>query len=187
LKWLYGISTNTNTTVTGLTNNQSYDFRVSAVNIVGQSSVNTTNINLPVIANRGKTSGSYLPPKVIPNTEVDKIETIPSPDIENIPTVIKKETKVINKKDTNKKTNVEEVNKEDLTENKNTNEEGDLDKNDNQVRVTPTDKIDDNSTEVKTIKDKIKTIAIYGSILIGTIVLLFIIFRIIIFSRKNRQ
>ena len=79
------------------------------------------------------------------------------------------------------------MNKEDLTENKNTNEEGDLDKNDNQVRVTPTDKIDDNSTEVKTIKDKIKTIAIYGSILIGTIVLLFIIFRIIIFSRKNRQ
>jgi hypothetical protein len=40
-----GLSPVTNATVTGLTNNLSYDFRISAVNDFGRSSVNTTSAN----------------------------------------------------------------------------------------------------------------------------------------------
>ena len=56
-----GISVGTTVTITGLTNNLSYDFRVSAVNAVGQSEVQSTSATLP--ANAPVTSpssgGSY--------------------------------------------------------------------------------------------------------------------------------
>ena len=45
-----GISVGTTVTITGLTNNLSYDFRVSAVNVVGQSAVQSTSATLPANA-----------------------------------------------------------------------------------------------------------------------------------------
>jgi len=45
-----GISTANTVTVTGLTNNLSYDFRISAANAVGQSVVNATSATLPADA-----------------------------------------------------------------------------------------------------------------------------------------
>ncbi len=63
-----GISVGTTVTITGLTNNLSYDFRVSAVNVVGQSAVGATSATLPANApvtppsNGGSysSSGSYV-------------------------------------------------------------------------------------------------------------------------------
>jgi len=52
-----GISTLTTATITGLTNDVSYDFQVSAVNAVGQSLVNSTSATPP---------SPYSPPVVPP-------------------------------------------------------------------------------------------------------------------------
>jgi hypothetical protein len=54
-----GVSTLTTATVTGLTNDVSYDFQVSAVNAVGQSLVNSTSATPP---------SPYVPPVVPPVT-----------------------------------------------------------------------------------------------------------------------
>ncbi len=61
-----GISTVTTATITGLINNQSYDFRISTVNAVGQSAVNSTNVTLPKNKQGGGSSVSPIEQVVEP-------------------------------------------------------------------------------------------------------------------------
>ena len=81
------ISTATTITVTGLTNNLSYDFRVSAVNVVGQGPVNSTSATSvtppPTNTGGGSSGGHYIYPPVTvpPNTATT------TPNIEIIPPI----------------------------------------------------------------------------------------------------
>ncbi len=78
-----GISTTTSAIVTGLTNNLTYDFRVSAVNLVGQSLINSINATLPAntqietgTGRRG--GGGYIPPVQPPaTTEIPPTQIVP--------------------------------------------------------------------------------------------------------------
>ncbi len=81
------ISTARTITVTGLTNDLSYDFRVSAVNSIGQGPVNSTSATsvVPPPTNTGGSGGSssggilnYQSGIVPPTTTAPNIKTIPS-------------------------------------------------------------------------------------------------------------
>jgi hypothetical protein len=81
------ISTVTTITVTGLTNNVNYDFRISAVNTVGQGPINSTSATsfTPPPANTGGGSGGsyyFFPPVTVP----PKVSTT-TPNIEIVPPV----------------------------------------------------------------------------------------------------
>ena len=95
------ISTATTITVTGLTNNLSYDFRVSAVNVVGQGPVNSTSatsVTPPTNTGGGSSGGGYYHPPVTvppntptttPNVEIVPPITSPTPNIVPTPKVPK--------------------------------------------------------------------------------------------------
>ena len=82
-----GISTLTTATVVGLTNNANYDFRVSAVNAIGQSAVDTISSTLPALYQTlsGGTShssgGSYVqipsPSQTQPQTQSATSANVP--------------------------------------------------------------------------------------------------------------
>jgi hypothetical protein len=79
------ISTATTITVTGLTNNLSYDFRVSAVNVVGQGPVNSTSatsVTPPPTNTGGGGGGNYHPPVTVP-----PITPTTTPNIEIVPPI----------------------------------------------------------------------------------------------------
>jgi hypothetical protein len=88
------VSTATSVTVTGLTNNLSYDFRVSAVNAIGQGPVNstsTTSITPPPTNTGGGSSGGghyiYPPATVLPITPptTPNIEIVPPTTPNTVP------------------------------------------------------------------------------------------------------
>jgi hypothetical protein len=108
-----GISTATTVIVTGLTNDLSYDFQVSAVNDVGQSLVNSTSATLPepyqppvVPSSEGSSyssyssSGSHVPVSIegqptVP-TSIDTISASTSPSLSSSKTTMRSITKQTN-------------------------------------------------------------------------------------------
>jgi hypothetical protein len=94
-----GVGITTSVTVTGLTNNLSYDFRVSAVNSIGQGPINSTTTTLsttPPIVNPptpvGGGGGHGIPPKppTQPPVNVPTTPTVPTTPV--TPTVPVKPT-----------------------------------------------------------------------------------------------
>jgi hypothetical protein len=96
-----GTSTQTIATVTGLTNDLSYDFRISAVNIMGRSGVNSASATLPanIIAptNTSHGGGGYLPKITQPQ--------VLAPNVNQIPTEISSEKTPNSPKEAVKNTN----------------------------------------------------------------------------------
>ncbi len=91
-----GVSTLTTATVTGLVNDVSYDFRVSAVNALGQSDVNATSATTvgssgggtpPASSGGHGSSGSRstVSPQEPPTTQVPSQNTNQNPPTQNIP------------------------------------------------------------------------------------------------------
>lgn len=173
------ISPLTTIIVTGLTNNLSYDFRVSAVNIVGQSLVDITNTTTPE-SRKNSSSGYIIPPKQT-QPQIKEIENIIIPEKPN-----KLNTPVITrpKKDSSENPVINIIKTEPVKNPELPTDDllvKDNDINDNEVSVTPKEK---SSEKGNNLFDKIKKIAIpvFG-IIIGGGTIWFLIFKLF---RRNR-
>jgi hypothetical protein len=152
-----GVSTATTSVVTGLTNNVSYDFRISTVNAVGQSDVNGASATLPKDRQIGSSGSSIIriskqTEPTIP-TEISDEEVIQETPITDNPVNPSKPTKLPIKKATNDKTdNNIIVSSPDMLP--------------NEITVTPTE---NGTPERKNegLSSVEKLIMIFGSIVVG--------------------
>jgi titin len=80
-----GVSVVTTVTITGLTNNVSYDFRISAVNALGRSGVNNTSATLPVTRVSNTTGSRGYQPVLVPVSPVVNIPLAPAPVLITVP------------------------------------------------------------------------------------------------------
>ncbi len=161
-----GISTVTSSTVTGLTNNLSYDFRISAVNAVGQSAINTTSATL---AKNKKSTGSGFS---LPTTQKLDNNEIPI-EIPNVE--IKPEAPIRGEAAPSKTI---ELPKKDTTQNKTDNTQVIVSGSDqprNEITVTPVEKTTKGEKNNELGLTRKITMIIGGSLVGGALILLLVI------------